>query len=98
MARRSATPLANVTEPPRISCRRASAGTRGYAELRECLADQGVATFDLEPVFRAYRSANPDGAITLKDDGHWSPDGHRIVAEALYEHLRAGTLLATPSP
>ena len=58
-----------------------------YAELRDCLAERGVPTLDLDPVFRAYVAATPKGMITFGDDRHWSPEGHRIVSEALAAHL-----------
>ena len=55
-----------------------------------------VHILDLDPVFRRIFARDQrrfDGA----DGNHWDAYGNRVVAEAVYAHLRANDLLQAPA-
>ena len=49
-----------------------------------------IAYLDLTPAFKAH--AERDTPIFLPDDMHWSPNGHRIAAEALHHLLSSDSV------
>jgi hypothetical protein len=57
-------------------------------ELARWSRERGVAFLDLTPVFRAW--AGDRTTLTYRIDGHWTPEGHRIAAEAIGAWLQDG--------
>jgi hypothetical protein len=55
----------------------------------------GFAYENLVPYVFAQEDATGKQATFLPCDGHWSSDGHRFVAEALYEYLRVHPTLVS---
>jgi len=47
-------------------------------------ADAGIPVVDLRPPLRAHR----DEALYFPEDGHWTPRGHRVAAEAIAAAIR----------
>ncbi len=60
------------------------------ANLISFIRSQGISYVDLEQCFRQEQAAGAEVFYPL--DGHWNSNGHRLVAELLYEYL------ASPSP
>ena len=56
---------------------------RGYLELLEHARSLGIATLDLTPVLAAAKERQ----IFFRHDAHLTPEGNRIVGEAVAEHL-----------
>ncbi|MDA1312825.1 MAG: hypothetical protein O2968_05780 [Acidobacteria bacterium] len=62
--------------------------------MKEICGEAGVPLLDMYPVLK-----DAGGAELLPDRIHLSEEGHRITADALYEHLVAnGLILAADSP
>jgi lysophospholipase L1-like esterase len=53
--------------------------------VRQMAAERGLRLADLYPVFRAYRGAEK---LYYSRDNHWTPTGHRVMAEGLAQYLR----------
>lgn len=60
-------------------------------DVREALESRGLAVLDLHAPFARAAAA---GRSPFVDDGHWNPEGHALVAEAIAERLRAEGWLA----
>lgn len=70
----------------------------------QALADAGVKTLNLLPVFQA--QADAGATLHFSQDGHWTPYGHEVVSAALFNFVGeaglipavAGQHLSLPSP
>jgi len=58
--------------------------TRLFGYLKEWSSREGVDYLDMEPFFRS----STDFPLFYPYDGHFTPAGHRVAAEALYGFLR----------
>jgi lysophospholipase L1-like esterase len=58
--------------------------------LEQACRDRGIAFLDAFPRFRAYRG---EALLYNRVDMHWTPAGHRVMAEALEERIRTDQLL-----
>lgn len=52
--------------------------------VRELAAARGIDLIDLFPAFRNHRGGQP---LYFRQDSHWTPSGHEVVASALEAHL-----------
>ena len=52
--------------------------------IRELSTVNGVELVDATPVFRAYSGADP---LYFAYDMHWTPAGHRVMAQNLENYL-----------
>lgn len=59
-------------------------------ELARWSRARGVASLDLTPVFRA--SPGDRTTLTYRVDGHWTPAGHRVAADAIGAWLQHGSI------
>lgn len=57
------------------------------AAFERCARDAGVDTIDLLEGFREAKATAADERLTLPEDEHWSPAGHRLAARILAEYL-----------
>jgi hypothetical protein len=65
---------------------------RVTGEIMDALAELGVETVDLLPVFR---EAHAGGTrLYYRHDPHWTPEGHELAADVLVEELAARGWLA----
>ena len=55
------------------------------SDLIGFIRSQGVSYVDLEPAFRDQQAAGRD--IRYRFDRHWNANGHRVVAELLYDYV-----------
>lgn len=58
---------------------------RSILRLRDFAAAERIDFVDTLPDFRAYRGERP---LYFDNDMHWTPQGHRVMADALETHLR----------
>jgi lysophospholipase L1-like esterase len=68
--------------------RGSAADTRG--RIARILRTEGIDYLDLAPSLSAAAAANRDEPLYYPQDGHFTPAGHRVAAEALASHLRGG--------
>ncbi len=55
--------------------------------LRDCLKIKDISYLDLEPVFSNFFIQNPDKLLTFRHDRHWNPQGHKVVAEVVFQYF-----------
>lgn len=58
--------------------------------LREFARNRELSFIDLRESLIAYKKAHPAEKLYFAHDGHWTLQGHRVVAAALQSWLRAG--------
>ncbi len=56
--------------------------------LADFLAKEGIEYFDLLPGFRSWVNMNPGVSAFFPIDSHPNEEGHKIIAEALFEYLK----------
>jgi len=66
--------------------RNAVASLKSPNTVHELSVAHGIQLVDLFPAFRAYKGRE---ALYFSHDQHWTPAGHRVVADALADQLRA---------
>ncbi len=59
-------------------------------ELARWSRERGIAFLDLTPTFRAW--AGDRTTLTYRVDGHWTPAGHRVAADAIGAWLQDGSI------
>ena len=62
---------------------------RAMAKMRELLERNGIPSVDTTLALRAAAEAAPSEALYFAGDGHWTPAGHRVAAEAIRGPLEA---------
>ena len=60
--------------------------------------DAGFATVDLLDAFAPHAAGDPRELLYFRDDDHWSPRGHAVVAGILAGHLAGADARQPPSP
>lgn len=55
--------------------------------LNRFLATEGISHLDLLPVFREAAAQAETPPLHFRHDQHWTPAGHRLAAEAIFEFL-----------
>lgn len=65
-----------------------AAGTR----LEDFLAQESIPALNVTGALRAWVAAHPDGRLYYPGDGHFTPEGHAVTAEALAGWLQANGL------
>ena len=63
--------------------------------LAQWSRERDMEFLDMTPVLRA--AAEKGESVYLPDDNHWSPAGHRLVADAIVDRLRASGALGASS-
>jgi hypothetical protein len=67
-------------------------------EALDGLPPAGMGSYlDLEPVLGAAARVAPDSTLHFEHDNHWTPRGHRVVAEALAERIVREGWLTSPA-
>ncbi len=66
--------------------RNAVASDKSLNTVHELSASNNIQLIDLFPAFRAYKGHD---ALYYSHDQHWTPAGHRVVADGIAEQLRA---------
>jgi len=61
--------------------------------LEQFLTDQGLPVLNLTLALRAWAQVNPDGRLYYPGDGHFTPDGHKVTADAIGAWLRESGLV-----
>jgi hypothetical protein len=64
--------------------RDAVASDRVFDTIRRECADRGIALIDTVPAFRSYRGDKP---LFFRHDMHFTPEGHRVMSDALRDPL-----------
>jgi lysophospholipase L1-like esterase len=67
---------------------------RALAKMRELLERHGIPCVDLTPALRAAAGAAPSEPLYFAGDGHWTPAGHRVAAEAIRGPLESALAAA----
>jgi len=62
---------------------------RTLAKIRALLDDRGIDHLDLTPALRQHAAEEPAAELYFPLDGHWTPESHRVAAEAVADWLRA---------
>jgi hypothetical protein len=62
---------------------------RALAKMRELLERNGIPCVDVTLALRAAAEAAPSVPLYFPGDGHWTPAGHRVAAEAIRGPLEA---------
>ena len=57
---------------------------RTVEEIKSFALKNGISFINAFPSFRAYSG---DGPLYFQDDIHWTPEGHRVMAETIAEHF-----------
>ena len=60
--------------------------------------DAGFPTVDLLDAFAPHAAGDPRELLYFRDDDHWSPRGHAVVAGILADHLAGADARQPPSP
>ncbi len=68
---------------------------RSVHRLEAFAADEGIGFLNLFPAFRAYRGKD---LLYYREDMHWTPAGHDLMAREFERYLRGRTLGAVPVP
>ena len=55
------------------------------------LQQAGLNVLDLEPVFAQHLKDHADRPLYLAQDSHWSPEGCRVAAEAIFQSMQFST-------
>jgi hypothetical protein len=66
--------------------------------LREILSAHDIAHVDLFPLFRAYLTGPSPHDLYLREDGHFTEEGHRRAAHAIHCALLAHRFLSGVAP
>ena len=64
-------------------------------ELAVWSRERGIAFLDLTPVFRVW--AGDRTTLNYRIDGHWTPQGHRVAADAIGAWLQGGRIFHWPT-
>lgn len=71
-----------------------SADTNGPSQrLADFLSANAIPALDLTPILRDYAAAHLDERLYFGGDGHFTPQGHAVTAEALAKWLNESALL-----
>ncbi len=57
--------------------------------LDRFLGSSNIPYLDLLPVFRSASAAPNTSPLHFRHDGHWTPAGHRLVAETTVDFVRS---------
>lgn len=60
------------------------------------MQEAGLHVLDLEPIFAQHRKDPANRPLYLAQDSHWSPEGCRVAAEAVFRCLRVGSRPGSP--
>ncbi len=63
---------------------RAVASEKVFEVVRRECVDNRIRLIDTVPAFRSYRGDQP---LYFRHDMHWTPQGHRVMSEALLDQL-----------
>jgi len=62
----------------------ATASDRVFEKIRQECVENRIALIDTVPAFRTYHG---DRLLYFRHDMHWTPEGHRVMSEALLEQI-----------